>query len=185
VTTPASNYSQSVHRLPNPRVPLRSSHRGLRRSAFGSSIGLPNLRQSMDLTSAPAKVFFPGELHSCSSFSSISRVWRGSTLFPRTPAPAARRPAPGPCAHGPCERGLQRRRSRMAWPTGWLSGVASCLPARAPSREWPPPAGARALRGVVVPLRRSSSPSPAQPPWPWNLNVRNRREEEDDDNFVN
>jgi hypothetical protein len=59
--TPASNYSQSVHRLPNPRVPLRSSRRGLRRSAFGSSIGPPNLRQSMDLASAPASVFFPSE----------------------------------------------------------------------------------------------------------------------------
>jgi hypothetical protein len=56
-----SNYSQSVHRLPNPRVPLRSSHRGLRRSAFGSSIGSPNLRESTDFLLAPARVFFPGE----------------------------------------------------------------------------------------------------------------------------
>jgi hypothetical protein len=38
-TTPTSNYSQFVHRLRNPRVPLRSSRRGLRRDAFGSSIG--------------------------------------------------------------------------------------------------------------------------------------------------
>jgi hypothetical protein len=61
VPTPASNYSQSVHRLPNPRVPLRSSRRGLRRSVFGSSIGSPNLRQSTDFLSAPVRVFFPGE----------------------------------------------------------------------------------------------------------------------------
>jgi hypothetical protein len=50
-----------VHRLLNPRVPLRSSRRGLRRSAFGLSIGPPNLRQSTDLASAPGRVFFPGE----------------------------------------------------------------------------------------------------------------------------
>jgi hypothetical protein len=154
-----------VHRLPNPRVPLRSSRRGLRRSAFGSSIGPPNLRQSTDLTSAPARVFFPSELlHSCSSFSSISRVWRGSTSFPRTPAPAARRPAPGPCAHNPCGRGLRRRRIRMAWPAGSLSGAASCLPARAPPGHgvhprarvpyvaWPAPCGGRAPPPLRSPM---------------------------------
>jgi nitroreductase len=65
-TTPASNYSQFVHRLWNPRVPLRSSCRGLHRSAFGLSIGSPNLRQSMDFSSAPARVFFPvRNLHCC------------------------------------------------------------------------------------------------------------------------
>jgi hypothetical protein len=164
-----------VHRLPNLRVPLCSSRRRLCRSVFGSSIGPPNLRQLTDLTSASARVFFPGELlHSCSSFSSIFSVWRGTTSFPRTPAPAARCPAPGPCAHDPCGRGLWRWRSRMAWPAGRLSGAASCLPARAPSRARLPPAGARALRGVVGPLRWSSSPSPAQHPWPWNLNVRKK-----------
>jgi hypothetical protein len=61
VITPASNYSQSVHRLPNPRVPLRSSCRGLRQGAFGSSIGPSNLRKSTDFSSAPARVFFPDE----------------------------------------------------------------------------------------------------------------------------
>jgi hypothetical protein len=50
-----------VHRLPNPRVPLCSSRRGLCRSTFGSSIGSPNLWQSTDFSSAPARVFFPGE----------------------------------------------------------------------------------------------------------------------------
>jgi hypothetical protein len=60
-TTLPSNYSQFVHYLRNPRVPLRSSRRGLRRGAFGSSIGPPNLRQSTDFFSAPARVFFPGE----------------------------------------------------------------------------------------------------------------------------
>jgi hypothetical protein len=50
-----------VYRLRNPRVPLRSSRRVLRRSAFGSSIRSPNLQQSTDFLSAPARVFFPGE----------------------------------------------------------------------------------------------------------------------------
>jgi hypothetical protein len=50
-----------VYHLRNPRVPLRSSRRGLRRSAFGSSIGSSNLQQSTDFLSAPARVFFPGE----------------------------------------------------------------------------------------------------------------------------
>jgi hypothetical protein len=61
VTTPASNYCQSVHRLPNLRVSLCSYRRGLRRDAFGSSVGPTNLRHSTDFSSAPARVFFPGE----------------------------------------------------------------------------------------------------------------------------
>jgi hypothetical protein len=92
VPTPASNYSQSVHRLPNPRVPLRSSRRGLRRSAFGSSIGSPNLRQSTDFLSAPARVFFPGEkpplLHLGFLVFSFSRPCRASPTLP-SPSPAA------------------------------------------------------------------------------------------------
>jgi hypothetical protein len=40
---------------------MRSSCRLLRRGAFGSSIGPPNLWQSTDFYSAPARVFFPGE----------------------------------------------------------------------------------------------------------------------------
>jgi hypothetical protein len=76
-TTLVSNYSLSVHLLRNPKIPLRLSRRGLHRCASSSSIGPPNLRQSKDFSSAPARVFFPGELlHSSSSFSSVSRVWR-------------------------------------------------------------------------------------------------------------
>jgi hypothetical protein len=56
-----SNYSQSVNHLRNSRIPLQSSHRGLWRSASDSSIGPPNLRQSMISSSAPARVLFPGE----------------------------------------------------------------------------------------------------------------------------
>jgi hypothetical protein len=60
-TTSTSNYFQSVHCLRNPRVPLRSSCRGLCRIVSGSSIGPPNLRQSTILSSALTRVFFPGE----------------------------------------------------------------------------------------------------------------------------
>jgi hypothetical protein len=60
-TTPASNYSQSMHRLRNLRIPLQSSSRGLRLGAFGSSIGPLNLHQSTVSFSAPGRVFFPGE----------------------------------------------------------------------------------------------------------------------------
>jgi hypothetical protein len=87
-----------VHRLPNPRVPLRSSRRGLRRSAFGSSIGFPNLRQSTDFLSTPARVFFLGEklplLHLVFFVSSFSRPCRVSPTLP-SPSPAAA-PLPPP-----------------------------------------------------------------------------------------
>jgi hypothetical protein len=61
VSTTASNYSQSMHRLWNLRIPLRSSRRGLHRSAFDSSIEPPNRHQSTVFFSAPARVFFPDE----------------------------------------------------------------------------------------------------------------------------
>jgi hypothetical protein len=61
VPSPVSNYSQSGHRLRNPRVPLRSSHRGLCWGMSGLSIGPLNLSQSMDFSSAPVRVFFLGE----------------------------------------------------------------------------------------------------------------------------
>jgi hypothetical protein len=167
-----SNYCQSVHRLRNPRVPLRSYRRGLRRGATGSSIGPPNLRQSTDLSLAPARVFFPGELlHSCSSFSSISRVWRGSTSFLRTLAPAAWRPVPGPCARGPYGGTAARR----GWPTGHGLVAAPC------PRELPPGAApaprAHALRGVAGPLAAIELPPPlCSPllllPLSWNSYVR-------------
>jgi hypothetical protein len=107
----------------------------------------PNLRQSTDLTSAPASVFFPGELlYSCSSFSSISRVWRGSTSFPRTLAPAARRPAPGPCARGPCGRGpCSGAAAQRGWPAGHgpcpreLTLGAAPARGRVPCEAWPAP----------------------------------------------
>jgi hypothetical protein len=120
-TTPASNYSQSVHRLPNPRVPLRSSRRGLRRSAFGSSIGSPNLRQSTDFLSAPARVFFPGEkpplLHlgflRFFVFPSVQSISHSSLTFPGGGAPLPPFSLPGgapfPLPGG--DGGGRRRRS--------------------------------------------------------------------------
>jgi hypothetical protein len=138
---------------------------------------------------APAKVFFPGELlHSCSSFSSISRVWRGSTLFPRTPAPAARRSAPGPWARGPCGRDLWRRRSCSAW----LAGRPWHWPrlARAsPHRRDPRPLARVPYMAWPAPWRRSSSPLPPRSPLLLLLmSMEFLREEEErkeeDDNIV-
>jgi hypothetical protein len=60
-TTPTSNYSQSVHRLRNLRVPMRSSRRGLRLVVSDLLIRPPNLCQSTISSSAPARVFFPSE----------------------------------------------------------------------------------------------------------------------------
>jgi hypothetical protein len=133
VTTPASNYSQSVHRLPNPRVPLRSSRRGLRQSAFGSSIGPSNLRQSTDLASAPARVFFPGEPPPWIS-TLVLYFFSPPCAAPLSPhrppararsAPARARPTPAPwqrrspCAHVPAPpvRAAQQR-SRGPGPHG-------------------------------------------------------------------
>jgi hypothetical protein len=91
-----------VHRLQNPRVPLRLSRRGLRRSAFDLSIGPPNLCQSTVFSSAPASVFFPGEkppllhleFHRLFLFLSMSRLPLPSLLFPSDGAPSLRPPPP-------------------------------------------------------------------------------------------
>jgi hypothetical protein len=66
-TTPASNYSQSVHRLWNPRIPLRSYRRGLRLGAFDSLIRLVVRRQSVFSFSSLASTFFSDEVHHCFS----------------------------------------------------------------------------------------------------------------------
>jgi hypothetical protein len=97
-----SNYSQSLHRLQNPRVPLHLSRRGLRRSVFDLSIGPPNLCQSTVFFSAPASVFFPGEkppllhleFHRLFLFLSMSRLPLPSLLFPSDGAPSLRPPPP-------------------------------------------------------------------------------------------
>jgi hypothetical protein len=100
-----SNYSQSVHRLRNLRVLLHSSHRGLRRSASGSSIGPTNLRQSMVFSSAPARVHFPVSLLHCFQhvffilFNSMSsRLCDGVAPLTRAraaPCSVLAQPAPG------------------------------------------------------------------------------------------
>jgi hypothetical protein len=141
-TTPTSNYSQSMHRLRNLRVPLRSSRRGLRLGAYGLLIGPLNLYQSKDFPSAPTRVFFPSELlHSSSLFSSISMVWESSTLFPC------------PCGTAPCPwpgRAWSRRRraaARRGRPVGrWAR--PSLVPTRPHAKSAPTPMGARpAQRG--------------------------------------
>jgi hypothetical protein len=86
VSTPASNYSQSVHRLRNPRAPLRSFRRWLRLGTSRLSIGPPNLRQSTVSSSALVRVFFPGEkpllLHLGFIVSPFSRPCRASLSLP-------------------------------------------------------------------------------------------------------
>jgi hypothetical protein len=117
----ASHYSQFVHRLRNPRIPLRSSRQGLCRSAFGSSIGPPNLRQSKDSSSAPARVFFPSELlHYFSLFSSISRVWGV---------------APRPLALHAWLPGRQRRPTSWRARRGQRPGARARQPAHARCRD--------------------------------------------------
>jgi hypothetical protein len=164
VPTPASNYSQSVHRLPNPRVPLRSSRRGLRRSVFGSSIGSSNLRQSMDFLSTPARVFFPGEkpplLHlgflRFFVFPSVQSLSHSPLTFPDGGAPL---PSVSPLRRRPFPPPRRWRR----WPTAALA-LTRPTPARTPPRRlWPRPARPVRLR---PPPAGPVSSSPAQPPSP-------------------
>jgi hypothetical protein len=61
VPTSASNCFHSMRRWRNLRVPLRSSHRGIRPGAFDSSIGPPIRCKSTDFATAPASVFFSDE----------------------------------------------------------------------------------------------------------------------------
>ena len=161
-TTPASNYSQSVHRLRNPRVPLRSSRRGLRRSAFGSSIGSPNLRQSTDFSSAPARVFFPGEkpplLHlgflRFFVFPSVQSLSHSPLTFPGGGAPP-------PSVSPPRRRPFLPPRRRRRWPAVAPASHAPA-PARTPPRRlWPRPA--RPVRPRPPPAGPTPT-SPAQPP---------------------
>jgi hypothetical protein len=174
-TTPASNYSQSVHCLPNPRIPLRSSRRGLRRSAFGSSIGSPNLRQSTDFSSAPARVFFPGEKPPllCLGFlrffvfPSMQDLPHSLLIFPDGGAP--------PLSVSPPMAPL------FPSPAAAVADGGSRAP-RPRSQARPPPTGARAQCGVAGLLAEVELlPPPAQPPplpllsLPWMGERRLRR----------
>ena len=152
-----------MHRLRNPRVPLRSSRRRLRRSAFGSSIGSPNLRQSTDLASTPARVFFPGEkpplLHlgflRFFIFSSVQSLSHSPLTFPGGGGP--------PPSVSPPMAPLSPSRRRRRWP------AAAPVPrARAPSLL-----GAAPARGRACPVRRGrplgggrAPPSPCAAPSP-------------------
>jgi hypothetical protein len=160
VPTSASNYSQYVHRLPNPRVPLCSSRRGLRHSAFGSSIGPPNLRQSTDLASVPTRVFFPGEPPPWIStlvlyfFSPLCAAPLSPHRPPvrARPAPARARPAPAPW-HGGGDRPWRRTAARGG-------GAAPARTSRRPLRARPSSAAA-----TLAPTAAAES-SPAQPSAP-------------------
>jgi hypothetical protein len=130
-----SNYSQSLHRLQNPRVPLHLSRRGLRRSVFDLSIGPPNLCQSTVFFSAPASVFFPGEkppllhleFHRLFLFLSMSRLPLPSLLFPSGGAPSP--PPPPPAQPLPTMAVAGWSANRLGAAPTELS-----LPARAPPR---------------------------------------------------
>jgi hypothetical protein len=147
-TTPASNYSQSMHRLRNLRVPLRLSRRLLHWGAFGSSMGPPNLRQSTDFSSAPARVFFLGEKPPL-LYLGFLRVLR----FPvRAGSPSLsphllRRRRPFPlCFPSPAWSLTSPRRWRLS------SGAPSACPAR------PLPVALVALGPAVAAGPTSSSP---------------------------
>jgi glycine/D-amino acid oxidase-like deaminating enzyme len=142
------------------------------------SIGPTNLRQLKDLPSALARVFFPFELlHSCSSFSLISRVWRGSTSFPHTPA-RRQGALPSACVRADptgATRDLQRRYSRMARSTDWPLGATSLSRSRLP-QVWPRLQARVPCAAWLTPCGDQTSPSSAQPPWPWSSCVRKKRE---------
>jgi hypothetical protein len=132
-----SNYFQSVHRLWNPRVPLCSSHRGLRLGASGSSIGPPNHRQSTVSSLARVKVTFPVSLLHCfqpsSSFSSSMEV-----PPPRSPSPPP--PAPRGAPQALLARDALPPRRPACAPVGARArprlGRRACL-AAAPRAAWP------------------------------------------------
>jgi hypothetical protein len=133
VSTPTSNYSQSVYHLRNPRVPLRSSRRGLYRDAFSSSIGPPNLGQSMNSSqlrrgsSSPVSLLHGFQPSSsfffsppCAALSLSPPAPDSATPHPSTPAlplPAVRRwrsaLATERLGHGSPRR---RRDPLQAWP---------------------------------------------------------------------
>jgi hypothetical protein len=177
-TTPASNYSQSVYRLRNPRVPLRSSRRGLRRSAFGLSIGSPNLRQSTDLASAPARVFFPGEkpplLHlgflRLFVFPSVQSISRSPLTFPGGGGPS-------PSVSPPRRRLFSPPRRRRRWPTAALA-----LPRPTPART-PPGSGGRAPRAPCgrAHLRPAQPRPPLRSPLFFPSSLFHGWEEEDEE----
>jgi hypothetical protein len=165
-TTPASNYSQSVHRLRNPRVPLRSSRRGLCRDAFGSSIGPPSLRQSMDSSRL--------RRGSSSSVSLLHGFQPSSSFFfsPPCTAPLSlltgpRRRDPHPCA--PALPLPAVRRWRPALAAEWLGRGSLRRRRHVPLQAWPggPYAHGAAARPRPPRRRPSSSPRAAPAPSPW------------------
>jgi hypothetical protein len=172
-TTPTSNYSQSVHRLRNPRVPLRSSHRGLRRSASGSSIGPLNLRQSMISSTAPARVFFPGEFLYCHPwwillFFSFSTPQQPISLS-LTPGTSARPLPLLPCAAPPLRGRRPWQRPALARPSG--HGVR---PPAWPGQAAPSPQPLHAWAGAAPcgwrPFDRALSPTHPHG-WPLFLSL--------------
>jgi hypothetical protein len=127
-----------MHCLPNPRVPLRSSHRGLRCSAFGSSIGPPNLRQSKDLASAPASVFFPGEPPPW--ISTLVLLFFSppcATSLSLPTSPRRRDPHPCVCARPAPARGAAARGGDVATPCRRGPAARPRPPRRRPSSSLP------------------------------------------------
>jgi hypothetical protein len=117
-TTPTSNYSQSMHRLRKPRVPLRSSRRGLHLGMFGSWIGPPKLHQSTVSSSTSARVFFPGEkpplLHLWFLRFFVFPSVQGFTLPPLTSPSGGGPPPCFPLSRSPFS---QRRRGARGGPS--------------------------------------------------------------------
>ena len=140
-----------MHCRRNSRVPLRSSRQGLCRSAFGSSIGSPNRRQSTDFLSAPASVFFPGEKPPllCLGFLRVLR-------FPVRVGP----PSPYPGGGGP-PPSISPRRGPLPFPAA-ASPIGS-----AGARPRAPQLRARVTRGRAAGSTLSPSVAPSSlPPCP-------------------
>jgi hypothetical protein len=165
-TNPTSNYSQSVHRLRNPRVPLHSSRRGLRRSVSDSSIGPPNLCQSTISSSALAKVFFPREFLHCHPWSilvffSVSTPRQPLSLSltpgafaPTPPSPPLRSPSPQrPVAMAAPSPNSAERPWHAPTCVAWSSGALVAAPARL------------GRRGPCVWRLVDRALSPRDPPW--------------------
>jgi hypothetical protein len=165
-----------VHRLPNPRVPLRSSRRGLRHSAFGSSIGSPNLRQSTDFSLAPASVFFPGKKPPllCLAFlrffifPSVQGLPHSLLTFPDGGAPPLSvSPPMAPLSPSPAAAVAD-------------GGYRAPRPRSLPPRRGPRPRARVPCAAWPAPWRRSSSSLPLRSPLPFPSSLFHGWEEEDE-----
>jgi hypothetical protein len=163
--------------MQNPRVPLHSSHRRLRRSVSSSSIGPTNLCQSTVFSSAPARVFFSnGQPPLLFIFLSLCfhRVTAASPLSSASPIqdcschlPPPPRPLSLPCFLFLSACGRLAARLGIGQPPCPWTWQQACAPAGPRRRSWQ--ALLRAGRG---PLARHLPCRPQQASFPMALCVK-------------